>query len=59
MIFAGMYLHKIDVADLSSKLRNVGMSEYADRIDSAYKEGIRLFHISTPRLTAFFVAVDG
>jgi isocitrate lyase len=56
---AGLYLNKIDVADLARKLRNAGMSEYADRIEDAYKEGTRLFHISTSKLTAFFVAVDG
>ena len=40
--------------------RDAGISEYAeDRIEDAYKEGIRVFHISTPQLMAFFVAVDG
>ena len=56
---AGLYVNKIDVADLARKLRGAGMSEYADRIEDAYRQGTRLFHISTPRLTAFFVAVDG
>lgn len=58
MPIAGLYLNKIDVADLAGKLRNSGMSEYADRIEKAYNGGTRLFHISTPQLTAFFVAVD-
>ena len=58
MTFAGIYLTAIDVADLAGRLRNGGMSDYADRIENAYKDGTRLFHISTPQLTAFFVAVD-
>jgi hypothetical protein len=55
---AGTYLSGGDVAALTSKLRDVGMSEYADRIEDAYQEGIRLFHISTTKLTAA-VAVAG
>ena len=59
MTFAGMYLTAIDAADLVGRLRNGGMADYADRIEKAYRDGTRLFHISTPQLTAFFVAVDG
>ena len=52
-----MYLNRTDVADLCDKLRNGGMSDYAARIENAYKNGTRLFHIETPQLTAIFVAV--
>ena len=58
MTVVGMYLNKIDVDDLTGKLRHGGMSDYADRIEAAYTQGTRLFHISTPRLTAFFVAAN-
>jgi hypothetical protein len=43
---AGTYLSGGDVAALTSKLRDVGMSEYADRIEDAYQEG---FGCSTSR----------
>ena len=58
MTVAGLYLNKIDVADLVCRLRKCGMDECADRIETAYNDGTRLFHISTPRLIAFFVAKD-
>jgi len=54
----GMYLNKLDVADLARKLRNAGMGDYADRIEAAYKDGNRLFHISNAKRVAFFIAVD-
>ena len=56
MAFVGMYLNKIDVDHLAGKLRDGGMSDYATRIQAAYQQGTRLFHISTPQFTAFFVA---
>jgi hypothetical protein len=58
VIVAGAHLEAPAVAALARKLRDAGMSECADRMEGAYKDGAHLFHISTEERKAFIDALE-
>ena len=58
VIVAGTHLEPTGVAALGNRLRDAGMSECADRMDSSYQDGTHLFAISTDERLGFINALD-
>jgi len=58
MIIAGTRLTDTEVAALADKLRNAELNDCAERMENAYKDGERLFHISPEERAAFHDALD-
>ena len=58
MIVAGTRLTDTEVASLAVKLRDAELNDCAERMESAYKAGDRLFHLSTEERSAFRDALD-
>jgi len=58
MIIAGTRLTETEVATLAGKLRAAAASECADRVEHAYRDGERLFSLSTDERAVFYDALD-
>jgi len=58
VIVAGTRLTDTEVAALADKLRDAALNDCAERMESAYKSGDRLFQLSTEERAAFRDALD-
>jgi hypothetical protein len=58
VIVAGTRLSDTDVASMAGKLREAGMGDSAERMEGAFEDGSRLFHLSAEERLAFFEALD-